>query len=177
MTLIDREVVGLSINLPRAGIDDFHPRIVPPAGFEDGELRGAVDVEIGARILHRVEVAGLAGEVEDEVLALHEILQAVLVAHVGDVHAHAAGEAVDVEKIAAVFRDEAVHEQHVGAEVHELPREIRADEAEAAGDEDAFAAEVLSVGRHVRGERSSAGAQDRSHKTSGSTKAGSDRQS
>ena len=47
------------------------------------------------------------------------------------------GDAVDVEQVAAVVGDERIDEQHVGAELDQPPREIAADEAEAAGDETA----------------------------------------
>ena len=82
--------------------------IVLAAGFEDGELRAAVDLQVGVRVLHRVHVAGLAGQVEQVVLPLHEVAHAVLVAHVGDIDADAVLDAGDVEEVAAVFGDQAV---------------------------------------------------------------------
>ena len=72
-----------------------------------------------------------------------------LLADVGDVDAHAIGDAVDVEQVAAVVGDQRVDEQHVGAELDELAREVAADEAEAAGDHHAAAAvELAVVARH-----------------------------
>ena len=76
-----------------------------------------------------------------------------LLADVGDVDAHAVGDAVDVEQVAAVVGDQRVDEQHVGAELDELAREVAADEAEAAGDHHrAAAVELAVVDGHVRGE-------------------------
>ena len=62
----------------------------------------------------------------------------MLVAHVGDVHAHAVLDPGDVVQVAAVLRDQRVDERHVRAGVDELAREVRADEAEAAGDQHAL---------------------------------------
>ena len=59
--------------------------IVLAARLEDRELRAAVDLQIGVRVDHRVEVARLPGEVEDARPGRDEVLEAVLVAHVGDV--------------------------------------------------------------------------------------------
>ena len=55
------------------------------------------------RVGHRVEVARLAREVEDDVLPTNEVAQAVLVADVRDVHAHAILDAGDVVQVAAVL--------------------------------------------------------------------------
>jgi hypothetical protein len=46
------------------------------------------DLEIFIRVLHRIEMTGLSGEVEEIILFLHELLYAVFVAHVGDVDVH-----------------------------------------------------------------------------------------
>ncbi len=51
----------------------------------------------------------------------------------------------DVEEVAAVVVDERIDDQDVGAEIDERTREIRSDEAEPAGDEDATAAIELAV--------------------------------
>ena len=55
-------------------------------------------------------MAGLAGQVEEIVLPLHQVVHAVGVAHVGDVDPHPVLDAGDVEQIAAIFRDQAVHQ-------------------------------------------------------------------
>jgi len=55
-------------------------------------------------------VARLPGQVEEEVLPLHQIFHAVGIAHVGDVDPHPILYAGDVEQIAPIFRDQAVHQ-------------------------------------------------------------------
>ena len=121
------------------------------ARLEHRQLAAAVDLEIGVRVAHAVDVADLAGEVEDDVAVAHQVVHRRLLADVGDVDAHAVGDAVDVEQVAAVVGDQRVDEQHVGAELDELAREVAADEAEAAGDHHAAAAvELAVVGAHAR---------------------------
>ena len=85
------------------------------AGFEYRDLGATVDFEIGIRIDHRIHVAGLAGEVEEELVILHEVAHAVLVAHIGDIDLHTVLDPGDVEKVAAILRDEAVEQSHPGA--------------------------------------------------------------
>ena len=65
-------------------------------------------------------------------------------------------DAVDVEQVAAVVGDQRVDEQHVGAELDQLPREVAADEAEAAGDHHAAAAVELAVVASRRSRRRAA---------------------
>ena len=86
------------------------------------------------RVAHAVDVADLAGQIEDHVLPAHQIVHRRLLADVGDVDAQPVFEAADVEQIAAVVVDQRVDDQDARAEVDELPREVAADEAEAAGD-------------------------------------------
>ena len=81
---------------------------------------------------HRVQVAGLPGQVEQIVLALHQIVHAVLVAHIGDVDPHPVLDAGDVEQVAAVFRDQAVHQGDLRPQLDQPAGQVRADEAEAA---------------------------------------------
>ena len=120
-----------------------------PARLEHGQLAAAVDLEIRVRIAHAVDVAHLTREVEDDVAIPHEIVHRALLPDVGDVDAHAVGDAVDVEEVAAVVGDERVDEQDVGAQIDETPREIAADETEAAGDHHRAAAiEFAVVGDH-----------------------------
>ena len=117
------------------------------ARLEQRQLAAAVDLEIGVRIAHAVDVADLAGEVEDHLAALHEVIHRAGLPHVGDVDRDAVFDAGDVEQVAAVVGDQRVDQQHVGAELDQAVREVAADEAEAAGDHHAAAA-IEVVGGH-----------------------------
>jgi hypothetical protein len=77
---------------------------------------------------------GLAGQVEDDLPSLHQMGQAVRVAHVGDVDPYLVLDPRDVLAIAAIGRNQAVDDHHVGAQRDQPVGEIRADEAEPAGD-------------------------------------------
>ena len=145
MGLVDGQPIRPPVNLPRAGEDDFRLRVVLAAGFENRQLAAAVDLEVRVRVLHAVDVAHLAGEVEDHIAPLHEIAHRRGLPHVGDVDAQARFEAGDVREVAAVVGNERVDEQDVGAEVDERVRQVRTDEAEATGDEHAAAAIELAV--------------------------------
>ena len=87
------------------------------AGFEQRQLAAAVDLEIGVRVAHAVDVADLSGEVEDDLAVLHQVVHRARLPHVGDVDAHAVLDAGDVEQVAAVVGNQRVDEQHVGAEL------------------------------------------------------------
>ena len=150
--LVDRQRVGTAVDLARAGEDDLGAGIVVAARLENRQLAAAVDLEVGVRIAHAVDVTDLAGEVEDDLPVAHQIVHRALLPDVGDVDAHAVGDAVDVEQVAAVVGDQRVDEQHVGAERHQLPREVAADEPETAGDHHATAAvEGAVIHAHGRG--------------------------
>ena len=117
------------------------------ARLEQRQLAAAVDVEIGVRIAHAVDVADLAGEVEDHVAALHEVVHRAGLPHVGDVDRDLVFDAGDVEQVAAVLGNQRIDEQHVGAELHQPVREVAADEPETSGDHHAPAA-IEGVGAH-----------------------------
>ena len=109
------------------------------------QLAAAVDVEIGVRIPHAVDVADLSGEVEDHLAAPHQVVHRRALAHVGDVDAQAVFDAGDVEEVAAVVGQQRIDDQDVGAELDQRARQVDADEAEPAGDEDAAPAIELAV--------------------------------
>ena len=70
--------LGTSVYLPGAREHDLHARIVAAARLEDGQLAAAVDLEIRVRVLHAVDVADLAREVEDHVLVAHQVVHRAL---------------------------------------------------------------------------------------------------
>ena len=84
-------------------------------------------------------MARLAGEVEEHLLAANQRLQAVHVADVGDVDRDGVLDPGDVRAVAAVLGDQRVDEDDLRAELDEPAGEVRADEPEPAGDQDALA--------------------------------------
>ncbi len=150
--LIDRRVVRPAIDLSGTREDDLDAGIDRPAGLEQGQLRPAVDFEIDQRVGHRIEMAGLSSQVEEIFPPVQQMAQPVHIADVGDIDGQPIGNVGDVEEIAAIFRDQAVDQQHVAAKRDEPPRQGRADEAEPTGDQNARAGEVgiARVGRRFR---------------------------
>ncbi len=143
----DRQGVGLAVHLARAREHDLDARVELPARLEDRQLAAAVDVEIRVRILHAVDVAHLAGEIEDDLAIAHQVVHRAFLAHVGDVHPDLVGDAVDVEEVRAGVGNERVHQQHIGAELDQPAGDVAADEAEAARDHHAPAAVELQIRR------------------------------
>ena len=97
-------------------------------------------------------MARLASEVEEDVLVADEVAEAVLVADVGDVHGQPVLDSGDVVEQAAVLGHERVDDRDGRVHLEELAREVRADEAEPTGDEDALPRErVGEVGADHEG--------------------------
>ena len=94
-------------------------RVVLPARLEQGELAAAVDLEIGVRIPHAVDVAHLAGQVEDHLARPYQVGHRRALPDIRDVDAQPILDAVDVEEIATVVVDERIDDQDVGAEIDE----------------------------------------------------------
>ncbi|OQA20566.1 MAG: hypothetical protein BWY63_01498 [Chloroflexi bacterium ADurb.Bin360] len=134
MFLIHRQVLGLAVNLPGAGEDNLHPGVELPAGFQDRDLAAAVDFQIRERIDHAIQMTHLSGEIEQIILILDQVIHAMGVTHIGDVHPHAVLNFCDVEEIAAVIRDQGIHQQHIRTQIHQSVRQMTADEAQSTGD-------------------------------------------
>ena len=136
MPFIDRQIIGPAIDLARRSEDYDRFWAYRAAGFEQGELRQAIDLEIGHRVVHRIEMAGLAGEVEKIVAAPEQLAHPGRVADIGDLYPHPVGDLGDVETVAAVIRQQAVDQDHPAAQCRELGGQIGADKAEPAGHND-----------------------------------------
>ena len=147
MLLVDGQVVGASIDLPGAGEDDSHVRIVLAARLEHGELRPAVHLQVLLREAHGVDVAGLPGQAEEVVLPANELSHPLFVARVRQLDGDLITDVRDIEQPPAVLGHQAVDEEHLGLELHEPSRQVGADEAEPSRDEDATVLEV-AISRH-----------------------------
>jgi hypothetical protein len=95
--LIDRKILRAAVYLSCAGVDDLDLGVVVAARFQDRKLCPAVDLQIGVRIRHRIEMARLTRQIEQHVSAAHQVSHAMLITYVGDVHRHMLLDAVDIE--------------------------------------------------------------------------------
>jgi hypothetical protein len=120
---------------------------VLPARFQNGELSPAVDVQICIRILHRVDVACLAGKIEENVLSLDEVAHAVPVSDIRDVYAYLVLDAVNIVKAAPILRYQTVNQCDLRSKSHEPSSKVGADEAEAASYQDLLVPELFIVHR------------------------------
>jgi len=80
-----RQRVGPPVNLARAGVDHLDARVVMAARLEQGQLAATVDLEVGMRVLHAVDVTHLAGQVKDHFAVAHQVVHGAGLPHVGDV--------------------------------------------------------------------------------------------
>ena len=104
-------------------------------------MAARIQVEVGERILHRVEVADLPGEIEHELGALDRRGDLPIVADVRGQNLDGACRTLDVAGIAAVAWHERIDHPDLGSRPGECECEVRADEAQAAGDDAAAARE------------------------------------
>ena len=108
MIFINRQVLGASIDLTRASENNSGCWIHVSALFEQAELGGSVDGQIGLGIPHGIHVACLSGQVENHLLVLQQHFHREAVADVGEIHVHGLFKAVDIEQIATVVGNEAI---------------------------------------------------------------------
>jgi hypothetical protein len=148
VSLIDRQILRSSVNLTRTGVDDTNPGILPPAGFEDRQLRPTVDLEVGERVLHGRHVPRLTSQIEEIILVGDEIGQGTFIDDVRDLYGDAVLEAADVEPIAAAIDRQVVDNHHICAEVDEAFGQVRPDEAEATGNQ--YLLSGVGSGHHLR---------------------------
>ncbi len=86
-------------------------------------------------------MAGLADKVEHHLLPRQHPRQHRLVAQVAELGRQPRLQALDVVAQAALIGPQAVDQGDVRAQLHQPPREVGADEAQAAGHQDASASE------------------------------------
>lgn len=135
VVFIHGQIVGFAVNLPRSGEYDADARIGVPAGFEDGKLRLAVDVQIRIRIGHRIHMAGLSGKIEQKVVPLHQRFHAVGIADVRNIDFEAGFVTANVCRIPAILGDKAVDERNGSAFLKKADAKIGADEPQPSRDE------------------------------------------
>ena len=164
--LVHGEIAGPPVHLPGAGEDDLRPGIFPAATLEQGKLAAPVDLEVGHRIAHAVDVADLARQAEDQVTTLDEIPETVGIPDVGEVDVHPVRNPFQVFQPGAVLAKHRVHHHHLGTPRDESVDEIAPDESDAARDQDLATGVEIShaaapvrpgSGRRTGGDRSGRG--------------------
>ena len=70
------------------------------------------------------------------------------VANIRKIDSHAVADVVNIEKMTAVFRDEAVDQRHFGAEIDQAAGEGGSDEAQAAGNQNVRPDENVWIPSH-----------------------------
>ena len=101
------------------------------ARFKNRELGSTVDVEVGIRVLHRVHMAGLAGQVKECVLPLDEVLEAVGITNIGNVDGYIRGSVWNIFRISAVEGNHGIHDGDLMTITCEPQCEVRANKAHA----------------------------------------------
>ena len=150
MFFIDRQIFRTTVDLPRACEYNLQIAVVEPARFQNVELRRGIDIQIGHRIGHGIEMAGLAREIKKEPAALDQRGHRSGIANIGQIDNHAVADVVNVKRVAAVFRNQTVHQGDLCFEVDKASGEGRADETEASGNKDVRAGENLMIPGHRR---------------------------
>ena len=135
--LVDRQVARPAVDLARAGMHDRDLRRHLAARFEQLQLRRAIDREVVFRRVHRIEMAGLAGQIEQEILAGKQMAHRRRVADIGDVDRRTRDRRISamLAGLAPPSGDHAVEQHQLGAEPDEAARQRRADQPDAAGDQ------------------------------------------
>ncbi len=133
--LVDRKILRHAIDLARAGVNDAAPRRLTRAFFEEVKLRGSIQVGIARRVLHAVDVADLAGQVEDEVHAEKFTGKSAGITDIrmDDAHARRLRKVVG---IGAATGHRRVHHGDLGAGFGQPHCDVAPDKSETAGYKD-----------------------------------------
>ena len=149
MVFVDRKILWPAVDLPGTGKNDFQIAIVQSAGLQDLQLRRRVNVQIGQRVGHRIQVAGLAGEIEEKFPVLDQPGHRFRIADICKVDRNAIANVLDVERVSPVFRNQAVDQRDFGPKANQAARQGGPDKAETAGDQDVGVGEDGLVERHL----------------------------
>ena len=115
------------------------------ASFQDEELGAAVDVQVNKGIFHGIQMARLACQIEQIVLAFDEDGHAELIADIRDVDPDSILKTTYIEEVAAEFRDQTVHGGYESAQVGQPPRKIASYKAQAARNKNLLPIETLKM--------------------------------
>ena len=136
VAFIDREIGGAAVELAGGGVDDDGVGGGLAGGLNEADLGDGVDGDVGQRVFLAAHVAGLGGEVEDDVGALAKRAE-IDIADIGadqfDIGA------VQIGRVGAAANLTAVQSDHAGAALGQSVAEFGAEEACAACHQHSFA--------------------------------------
>src|SRR5438132_3448611 len=93
-------------------------------------------------------MTGLPREIEKKLPFSDERGHRGRIANIGKIDSYAVANVMNIEGIAAVFRNEAVDQRHFRAELDQAARQGRADKAEAARNQNVRAGENVWIPSH-----------------------------
>ncbi len=99
MLLFDRRILRTTVHLPGIRVNDPGTRIEAATDFQKVQLTPTTDFQVRKRVFHRIEVADLAGQIEDEIPVLDQCIHAGFIAHVPQIDVDMFFVFVNVEKL------------------------------------------------------------------------------
>jgi len=134
MGFFERKAFRPSIGLTRSGINHSGIAIFMPAGFQNCERGNRVQMQVLERLLHRLDVADMTGEVEDELFPANQPPYQIKVATISFDHFDIVLDRLDIKVVAPTGWMHRIEKSYRGAGFDEANCEIASNEAETAGD-------------------------------------------
>src|SRR5256885_4870995 len=94
-------------------------------------------------------MTGLPGEIEEKLPVFDKRRHRSRIAYIGKIDSHSVPDVMNIEKITAIFGNQAVHQSDLGPRLHEFACECGTDKSEPPCHEDIGATKNLTV-RHAR---------------------------
>jgi hypothetical protein len=136
MLLIDRQILGHTVELAGAGIDDAGARRGLLAGAQKAELRAHIERQVALGVADAVNVADLAGQVEDGVTVLQGGGDRRAIANARDDAADPALGFSEVEVVGAALLLVRVDDRDLRPEPVQSQRQVAADKSQSPRYED-----------------------------------------
>ena len=92
----------------------------------------------------------LTREIEKKLAMFDQVCHRIRVANVGQLDLNSVANVDYVEKVAAVFRNQAVYQRHFRAQTHQAPRQMGTDKPDSPCYENVGSGEAVVIRRHRR---------------------------
>src|SRR6185369_10710819 len=110
--------VGPAVRLTRSGVNNPSPTVFKPACFEYCERSNRVHLQVFERLLHRLDVTDVAGQVKDIRLAANKLAHEFHVAAVAFNNFYVFVDRFDVEKISAASGMQRIEDRNGGTKLN-----------------------------------------------------------